>query len=164
MLERLSCVYVDWSAISAVAKAAACFVALYVASREGWRHKRIQKKILRRTLYLTQMEVALLEALHKLMIEAKKQNLSLQSAPPEHFEALRKLMAIPNLRATLQEVEHLPDGLLKRISAVVFVLDGFEALIVGESWLSMSDETWDSDALRSAIDNLKTELNGLSLS
>ena len=158
MLEALSCLRVDWDAISAVATASACVIALCVATRDGRHQRHKQRQILERVRILSQLDIVLLDAFYETVVLLGKQPEPF-SATEHELATMRKLMAVPNLRASLEEAEHLPNALLKAISDVLKVLDGHEVLLMA-AIIGGEDSTFFNkhDGLRMAIDNLKAAL------
>jgi|GEM_PF-6218466 len=161
MLEALSCLRVDWDAIGAVATASACVIALCVATRDGRYRKHKQRQILERTRILSKMDIGLLDGFHEAVVLLRQQPDSFRVGEHE-LAVVRKLMAVPHLRASLEDAEHLPNEILKAISAVLMVLDGHEALLMT---VTISDMNWTSfgepEALRMAIDNLRVAFEKL---
>jgi hypothetical protein len=161
VLNAVSCWTVDWEAISAIATAAACIVALYVADKERRLRKRREASTFVRLSILLKMELGILEVLHQLLQEEDSTLEKVRlKGPPESRDFLQKVLAAPNLRAALEQGDQFSIELIKCISALVMVLDGFVILFTSSaiSTNEKSSTPVNASALRTALDNLRSAL------
>jgi hypothetical protein len=159
MVNNISCWAVDWNAISAVATAFACVVALYVAMGNKWSRKRRVQNTFLRLRILLKIEIATLEALHQIIREGGVKLMSVRRAgPPDSNDLLEKCLRAQYLRASLEQADLLSPVLVKRIAAIIMLLDAYDLLLTSSAITADHEAPLDADALRNAIDNLNQAL------
>lgn len=160
MLNNVSCWTVDWNAISAVATALACIVALYVALGDRTNRKRRAGNAFLRLNILLKIEIGTLEALHQLIKEGGGELMRVRrEGSPESIDLLEKCLRARYLRASLEQADLLSPELVKRIAAVIMLLDAYEILLTSSA-ITANQEVLplDAETLRNAIDNLNRAL------